>query len=74
MLTYYHWLRHLYTKPDRIRDWITIPKANGYEALHTTVMGPKDNGSKCRSGERMDEIDERGLPHITNTRGQCLRK
>ena len=27
-------------KPDRIRDWVNIPKANGYEALHSTVMGP----------------------------------
>ena len=35
----------IYTpKPDRLRDWISMPKANGYEALHSTVMGPA--GSK----------------------------
>ena len=27
-------------KPERIRDWVSVPKANGYEALHLTVMGP----------------------------------
>ena len=53
----------IYTpKPDRIRDWITIPKANGYEALHTTVMGPKGQWVEVQiRSERMDEIDERGF-------------
>ena len=47
--------------PDRLRDWISTPKANGYESLHTTVMG--DNGKwvevQIRS-KRMDEIAEKG--------------
>jgi GTP pyrophosphokinase len=53
----------IYTpKPDRIRDWITIPKANGYESLHTTVMGPKGQWVEIQiRSERMDEIDERGF-------------
>ncbi|MCE1200157.1 MAG: RelA/SpoT family protein, partial [Marinilabiliales bacterium] len=53
----------IYTpKPDRIRDWITIPKANGYEALHTTVMGPKGQWVEVQiRSERMDEIDEKGF-------------
>jgi guanosine-3',5'-bis(diphosphate) 3'-pyrophosphohydrolase len=53
----------IYTpKPDRIRDWITIPKANGYEALHVTVMGPKGQWVEVQiRTERMDEIAERGF-------------
>ncbi len=53
----------IYTpKPDRIRDWITIPKANGYEALHVTVMGPKGQWVEVQiRSERMDEIAERGF-------------
>ena len=53
----------IYTpKPDRIRDWITIPKANGYEALHVTVMGPKGHWVEVQiRTERMDEIAERGF-------------
>ena len=48
-------------KPDRIRDWITIPKANGYEALHVTVMGPQGKWVEVQiRTERMDEIAERG--------------
>ena len=49
-------------KPDRIRDWITIPKANGYEALHVTVMGPQGKWVEVQiRTERMDEIAERGF-------------
>lgn len=49
-------------KPDRIRDWITIPKANGYEALHVTVMGPHGNWVEIQiRTQRMDEIAERGF-------------
>lgn len=52
---------HYRPKIDRLRDWISIPKANGYEALHTTVMSK--NGSwvevQIRT-RRMDEIAERG--------------
>lgn len=49
-------------KPDRIRDWITIPKANGYEALHVTVMGPQGKWVEVQiRTQRMDEIAERGF-------------
>lgn len=47
--------------PDRLRDWVSTPKANGYESLHTTVMGPKGKWVEVqiRSG-RMDEVAEKG--------------
>lgn len=49
-------------KPDRLRDWVSIPKANGYEALHATVMGPKGKWVEIQiRSERMDEIAERGF-------------
>lgn len=49
-------------KPDRIRDWITTPKANGYEALHVTVMGPEGKWVEVQiRTNRMDEIAERGF-------------
>jgi GTP diphosphokinase / guanosine-3',5'-bis(diphosphate) 3'-diphosphatase len=49
-------------KQDRIRDWITKPKANGYEALHVTVMGPEGKWVEVQiRSERMDEIAERGF-------------
>ena len=53
----------IYTpKPDRIRDWITIPKVNGYESLHVTVMGPQGNWVEVQiRTERMDEIAEHGF-------------
>jgi len=48
--------------PDRIRDWISHPKNNGYEALHVTVMGPDGNWIEIQiRSERMDEIAEHGL-------------
>jgi len=48
--------------PSRLRDWISIPKSNGYESLHTTVVGPRGKWVEVqiRSG-RMDEIAEKGL-------------
>ncbi len=47
--------------PDRLRDWISIPKANGYESLHTTVMGPGGKWVEVQiRSERMDEIAEKG--------------
>ncbi len=47
--------------PDRLRDWVSIPKANGYESLHTTVMGPKGRWVEVQiRSERMDEIAEKG--------------
>lgn len=49
-------------KPDRIRDWITLPKANGYESLHVTVMGPRGKWVEVQiRTKRMDEIAEKGL-------------
>ncbi len=46
----------------RMRDWITIPKSNGYESLHTTVIGPDDKWVEVQiRTQRMDEIAERGL-------------
>ena len=49
-------------KPDRIRDWVSIPKANGYEALHCTVMGPDGVWVEVQiRSERMDEIAEKGF-------------
>jgi guanosine-3',5'-bis(diphosphate) 3'-pyrophosphohydrolase len=49
-------------KPERIRDWVSTPKANGYEALHTTVMGPGGKWMEVQiRSKRMDEIAERGF-------------
>ena len=48
--------------PNRLRDWITIPKSNGYESLHTTVMGPHNKWVEIQiRTKRMDEIAEKGL-------------
>ena len=48
--------------PDRIRDWITMPKANGYESLHVTVMGPQGKWVEVQiRTERMDEVAEYGF-------------
>ncbi|MEA1897985.1 MAG: RelA/SpoT family protein [Bacteroidota bacterium] len=49
-------------KPDRLRDWVSKPKANGYEALHCTVMGPYGKWAEIQiRSKRMDEIAEKGL-------------
>jgi GTP pyrophosphokinase len=49
-------------KPERIRDWVSTPKANGYEALHATVMGPQGNWVEIQiRSRRMDEIAEHGF-------------
>jgi len=49
-------------KPDRLRDWVSTPKANGYEALHATVMGPAGKWVEIQiRSERMNEIAERGF-------------
>lgn len=48
--------------PDRLRDWISLPKANGYESLHTTVMSPGGRWVEVQiRSRRMDEIAEMGL-------------
>jgi len=48
--------------PERIRDWVSTPKANGYEALHVTVMGPRGRWVEVQiRSERMNDIAEQGL-------------
>lgn len=48
--------------PERLKDWITTPKANGYESLHTTVIGPEGRYVEVQiRSERMDDIAERGF-------------
>lgn len=48
--------------PERLKDWITTPKSNGYESLHTTVIGPDGVFVEVQiRSERMDEIAERGF-------------
>ncbi|MBE0655451.1 MAG: bifunctional (p)ppGpp synthetase/guanosine-3',5'-bis(diphosphate) 3'-pyrophosphohydrolase [Bacteroidales bacterium] len=49
-------------RPDRLRDWVSTPKVNGYEALHATVMGPYGKWVEVQiRSQRMDEIAERGF-------------
>ncbi|VBB48601.1 RelA/SpoT family protein [uncultured Paludibacter sp.] len=48
--------------PKRLRDWISIPKSNGYESLHTTVLGPQGKWVEVQiRTERMNEVAEKGL-------------
>ncbi len=48
--------------PDRLRDWISIPKANGYESLHTTVMSPTGKWVEVQiRSKRMDSVAEKGF-------------
>ncbi|HKK61004.1 MAG TPA: RelA/SpoT family protein [Bacteroidales bacterium] len=48
--------------PERLKDWITTPKSNGYESLHTTVIGPQGRYVEVQiRSERMDDIAERGF-------------
>ncbi len=48
--------------PKRLRDWLSVPKSNGYESLHITVMGPEGKWVEVQiRTERMDEVAERGL-------------
>lgn len=50
------------SKTDRIRDWVSTPKNNGYEALHCTVMGQQGNWVEVQiRSQRMDELAERGV-------------
>lgn len=52
---------HFTPNPIRLRDWMTQPKSTGYEALHTTVMGPKGQWVEVQiRSERMNEIAEKG--------------
>jgi len=48
--------------PERMRDWITVPKSNGYESLHATVLGPHGKWVEIQiRSKRMDEVAEKGL-------------
>ncbi|MBO5586392.1 MAG: bifunctional (p)ppGpp synthetase/guanosine-3',5'-bis(diphosphate) 3'-pyrophosphohydrolase [Prevotella sp.] len=48
--------------PNRLRDWLSVPKSNGYESLHITVLGPENKWVEVQiRTERMDEIAEHGL-------------
>jgi len=59
----YDQITEVYTKhPDRVRDWLTTPKVNKYQALHVTVMGPDGNWVEVQiRSKRMDDIAERGF-------------
>ncbi|MEM7103930.1 MAG: RelA/SpoT family protein [Bacteroidota bacterium] len=58
----YSMITDIYTPvPERLKDWISTPKANGYESLHTTVLGPKARFVEVQiRSVRMDEIAEKG--------------
>jgi GTP pyrophosphokinase len=59
----YSIITDMYTpSPERLRDWLSNPKSNGYEALHTTVMGPQGKWVEIQiRTKRMNEIAEKGL-------------
>ena len=60
---YIRFITDMYTpSPERLRDWLSNPKSNGYEALHTTVMGPQGKWVEVQiRSKRMNEIAEKGL-------------
>ena len=62
--------------PERLRDWLSNPKNNGYEALHTTVMGPQGKWVEVQIRTlRMNEIAEKGLAaHWKYKEGALLTK
>lgn len=59
----YSIITDMYTpNPNRLRDWLSVPKSNGYESLHTTVIGPEGRWVEVQiRTERMDAIAEHGL-------------
>lgn len=59
----YSLITDMYTpNPKRLRDWLSVPKSNGYESLHITVLGPEQKWVEVQiRTERMDEIAEKGL-------------
>ena len=59
----YSIIADMYTpNPHRLRDWLSVPKSNGYESLHTTVMGPEGRWVEVQiRTERMDAVAEHGL-------------
>ena len=63
------------TRPDRIRDWVSHPKANGYQALHITVMGPDGEWVEVQiRSRRMDEIAEKGFAAHWKYKGQKIEE
>jgi GTP pyrophosphokinase len=63
------------SKPDRLRDWVSRPKPNGYEALHLTVMGPEGKWVEIQiRSRRMDEIAERGYAAHWRYKGDTSRE
>lgn len=59
----YSLITDVYTPiPERLKDWVTNPKSNGYESLHTTIVGPQGKFVEVQiRSERMDDIAERGF-------------
>ena len=59
----YSLITDVYTPiPERLKDWVTNPKSNGYESLHTTIVGPQGRFVEVQiRSERMDDIAERGF-------------
>jgi GTP pyrophosphokinase len=66
----------IYTpNPERLRDWVSIPKANGYESLHTTVASPKGRWVEVQiRTERMNEVAEKGLAAHWKYKGGKLNR
>jgi len=61
--------------PKRLRDWISTPKASGYESLHTTVMGPRDKYVEVQiRTERMDDVAEHGQAAHWQYKGVMKKK
>jgi len=61
--------------PKRLRDWISTPKASGYESLHTTVMGPRNRYVEVQiRTERMDDVAERGQAAHWQYKGVMKKK
>ena len=58
----FHYHRYVSAQPQKAKDWLSIPKSNGYESLHITVMGPNTKWVEVQiRTRRMNEVAERGL-------------